>query len=43
MAEHDKENGLPEGVATADKVKDKTKPSNTLMVRWAESAAKTGD
>ncbi len=31
------------GVATADKVKDKTKPSNTLMRRWAESAAKSGD
>lgn len=31
--------GLPvAGVETADKVKDKTLPSNTLMARWAESA-----
>ena len=28
------------GVETADKVKDKTKPSNVLMARWAESAPK---
>ncbi len=28
------------GVETADKVKDKTKPSNTMMARWAESAPK---
>ena len=28
------------GVETADKVKDKTKPPNTLMARWAESAPK---
>ncbi len=33
--------GLPiAGVETADKVKDKTLPSNTLMARWAESAPK---
>ena len=32
--------GLPvAGVATAEKVLDETKPSNTLMKRWAESAA----
>ena len=31
--------GLPvAGVETADKVKDKSLPSNTLMARWAESA-----
>ncbi len=31
--------GLPvAGVETAEKVKDKTRPSNTLMARWAESA-----
>lgn len=33
--------GLPvAGVETADKVKDKTLPSNTLMAHWAESAPK---
>ncbi len=33
--------GLPiAGVETADKVKDKSLPSNTLMARWAESAPK---
>ena len=33
--------GLPvAGIETAEKVKDKTLPSNTLMARWAESAAK---
>ena len=36
--------GLPvAGVETADKVKDKSLPSNTLMARWAESAPKAGD
>jgi carboxymethylenebutenolidase len=33
--------GLPiAGVETANKVKDKSLPSNTLMARWAESAPK---
>jgi len=31
------------GMETADKVKDKTLPSNTLMARWAESAPKSGN
>ena len=36
--------GLPvAGVETADKVKDKSLPSNTLMARWAESEPKAGD